>query len=240
MSSRLLRNVSEAAPAGAAPAAGDAAKRRALRDPVLFVVSTLGIGGSERKIVRLANALSARGRRVALAYLNEPDALAAELDSAVPADNLRRKGKFSIAALHRLHTLIELHGARAVISVNLYPTLYTGLLARLSRRSQHVRFIASLNTTDLGERTQKQMLLYRPALRAMDELIFGAEHQRRLWSARQLQGRSPPSRVLYNGVDTEYFDRTTVPAWRPPDWPRNRRVIGAVGMLRAEKSHDHL
>src|SRR5690606_21537346 len=93
MSSRLLRNVSEAAPAGAAPAAGDAAKRRALRDPVLFVVSTLGIGGSERKIVRLANALSARGRRVALAYLNEPDALAAELDSAVPADNLRRKGK---------------------------------------------------------------------------------------------------------------------------------------------------
>ena len=52
---------------------------------ILFLLSTLAIGGSERKTVRLANSLSRRGHRVTVAYLNAPDTLRRELAPVVLA-----------------------------------------------------------------------------------------------------------------------------------------------------------
>lgn len=208
---------------------------------ILFLVSTLHIGGSELKTVRLANALAGLGHRVTLAYLNGPETLLSEVDRAVTVINLHRTGKFSLRALRALQRLIERNHIDTVVCINLYPALYAGLLARFSRRVAGLRFIASINTTEFGgRRSERRMLLYRPLLRAMDLLVFGAEYQRELWQ-RVYLGRHPPrSCVLYNGIDVAHFRRDQVSAWRPPQWPAGRIVIGAVGRLRPEKSHDHL
>jgi glycosyltransferase involved in cell wall biosynthesis len=80
------------------------------------------------------------------------------------------------------------------------------------------------------------MLLYRPLLRSMHLLIFGAGHQRDLWLRHYLGGKAPPTGVLYNGVDTAHFDRARVSPWRP-HWPAGRVVLGSVGRLSPEKSH---
>jgi L-malate glycosyltransferase len=207
---------------------------------VLFLLNSLEVGGSERKTIRLANGLAARGHRVTLAYLNGPETLLAELNDAIESVNLRRSGKFSPGPVRRLADLIGRNDVDTLLCVNLYPALYAGLLT-WSRRFAHVRFIASINTTDFSSvGSGRRMLLYRTFLRRMDLLLFGAKYQRDLWLREHLGSHAPESRVLYNGVDAEHFRKEAVKAWRPAGWPPGRIVVGAVSRLRPEKSLDQL
>lgn len=212
------------------------------RPHILFVLSSLAIGGSERKIVRLANALHRRGRAVALAYLNPPDELRAEVAPGVPVVHLERRGKFSFAVMARLRELIVAQASDVVVAVNLYSALYAGLVAQLRRDvPPTVRFVAAINTTDLGDRKLgRQMLVYRPVLKSMDLVIFGSEFQRAAWLHRHLRDGALRTSVLYNGVDVDFFDATKVEAELVPGWPPHRVVVGTVGVLRAVKSHEHL
>lgn len=205
---------------------------------ILFLLSTLAIGGSERKTVRLANLLSRRGHRVTVAYLNAPDTLRRELAPVVDAVHLERTRKFSLRALRMLERTIRERRIDAVVSLNLYATLYAALVAKYARQLSDVRFIASLNTTTFSSaQGARRMLLYRPLLRSMQLLIFGAEYQRELWLRHYLGNNAPQSRVLYNGVDTAHFNRDDVSPRRAPDWPAGRVVLGSVGRLSPEKSH---
>lgn len=209
----------------------------------LFLLNTLTIGGSERKIVRLANALAGEGEHVVLAYLNDPDTLRSEVAPQVTVVGLQRTGKLSLRALLHLRQAIRAHRIEMVVAVNLYPALYAGLLARLPRsgRGREVRYAASLNTTTFDNpRAERRMRCYAPLLRRMDLLIFGAEYQRALWQHRYLGAGGPPAQVLYNGVDAAHFCKERVAAWRVPAWPPGRIAIGSVGRLRPEKSQDHL
>jgi glycosyltransferase involved in cell wall biosynthesis len=207
---------------------------------VLFVLSSLEIGGSERKIVRLANELHRRGRQITIAYLSGPDTLSSDVSPGIALVHLRRNGKFSIGALFRLQKLIVGQQANVVVAVNLYPALYTAWLARMPR-FKHVCFVASLNTTDLvGPRGQRSLRLYKLVLPAMDLLVFGAEHQRKLWTEQYLKRSSVPTGVLYNGIDPGRYRRELISPWRPGGWPPERNIIGYVGKLRREKSLDHL
>jgi glycosyltransferase involved in cell wall biosynthesis len=204
---------------------------------ILFLLSTLAVGGSERKTVRLANGLRRRGHRVTVAYLNAPDTLLGELAPDVGAVHLERTRKFSLRALRMLERTIRESRIDTVVSLNLYATLYAALVAKYARSLTDVRFFASLNTTTFSSaKGASRMRLYRPLLRGMDLLIFGAEYQRELWLRTYLAGKAPQSRVLYNGVDTAHFDRQAVSPWRPPRWPAGRVVLGSVGRLRPEKS----
>lgn len=205
---------------------------------ILFLLSTLAVGGSEHKTIRLANSLRRRGHRVTVAYLNAPDTLLSELAPDVSAVHLERTRKFSLRSLRMLERTIRESRIDTVVSLNLYATLYTALLAKYARSLSDVRFLASLNTTTFSSaKSASRMRLYRPLLRGMDLLIFGAEYQRELWLRHYLGGKAPQTRVLYNGVDTAHFSRDEVSPWRPPQWPAGRVVLGSVGRFRPEKSH---
>ena len=203
---------------------------------VMFLVSSLKIGGSERKTVRLANALACDNHRVAVAYLSPPESLLSRVHAAVASVNLHRRGKFSIKALGRLVGTIQERNISTLIAVNPYPALYA-VLARLLCRDHHLRVVVSVNTTEFATLKEKlQMLLYRHILRRADLIIFGAERQRRLWRARYGLDRTPDrTTVLYNGVDTADFSRASVtPAILGE--PANRVMLGTVGALRIEKA----
>ena len=73
--------------------------------PTLFFLSTLSVGGSEKKTIRIVNTLRRRGHDVHLAYLNRPETLLADIDPEVPLVCLDRRGKFFVgrgAAARRL------------------------------------------------------------------------------------------------------------------------------------------
>ena len=208
--------------------------------PIVFVLSQLGVGGSEAKTVRLANSLAAGGADVTIAYLGKPDTLAASVAAQVTLVDLHRRGKLSIPAVRRLAELLRAQRAHTVVAINLYAALYARL-AQLARTAASTRFVACLNTTEMPPRDRAKMPLYRWVLRRADAVIFGAENQRRLWQQRYGVGLPPqPSAVLYNGVDLSRF------APRPAGAPRARTalstrfVIGTVARLRPEKAHTDL
>jgi glycosyltransferase involved in cell wall biosynthesis len=202
----------------------------------MFLVNSLNVGGSERKTVRLANALAAGNRQVAIAYLGPPESLLPQVHRAVATMNLQRRGKFSINALRRLATILKKRNVSTLVAVNLYPALY-GVLVRRLCKDQPLRVVVSVNTTEFASLKERlQMLLYRHVLRRADLVVFGAERQRRLWRARYgLDSAPDKTLVLYNGVDTAEFSRAGV-APATLDEPAGRVVLGTVGAFRIEKA----
>jgi len=171
----------------------------------LFLIDTLTVGGSEQKCVKLCNALAARGQSVALAYLKDPSTLLAQVDERVNVICLERRGKFSPRALNNLRRLIAERQISIAFCFNLYPMLYASLL-KLFFGYPKLRVILAINTTKLPrKRDQLWMVLYAPLIRRIETVIFGCDYTRKSWQ-KQFNLGDTPSQVIYNGVDTKFFD----------------------------------
>src|SRR5687768_2809883 len=113
------------------------------RSDVLFVLSSLAVGGSERKITRMANRLKEDGLAVSLACLNGPYTLEQTVRRDVPLHKLERRGKFSLRAVWRLRRMIQRERPATVVAVNLYQSLYVACATFLMRRRP--RIVALVN-----------------------------------------------------------------------------------------------
>lgn len=202
---------------------------------VLFVLNNLAVGGSETKVVRLANALSARGMRVGVAYLNEPATLLKDIDASVARFFLSRQGRFSLKANAALRQLIEAQRPRNVVAVNLYPALYVVTATRWARH--HPKTIGLMNTTEMRGAQWKRSF-YTRVLRYLDWTVYGCELQRDAWLSANDPMR-PRSSVVYNGVDLARFSAARVGAVGQRAHHgigENAFVVGTVGRLAAEKN----
>lgn len=215
---------------------------RAIRPapPVIFLLNSLTLGGSESKTIRMANALAERDTRVVVAYLNPPEQLKAEIAPGIQTVHLRRRGKFSPTALRALIRLIREHTSPVLVTVNLYPALY-GALARAILGRRRFRLVMSVNTTEFPTRSlERRMPLYRRVLARADTVVFGARTQQRLW--REKYGvardnrRGPNSIVLYNGVDTNRYAEHGITPAPLPHLPKTQFIVGTVGRMRPEKA----
>jgi glycosyltransferase involved in cell wall biosynthesis len=203
---------------------------------VLFVLNNLGVGGSEKKIVRLANDLSTRDMRVGLAYLNEPTTLLKEVSGSVATFFLSRQGRFSLKAHAALTDLIDEQRPRNLVSVNLYPALY---VVTSTRGAQHrPRTIGLMNTTEMRRGAAWKRSFYMRVLRYLDWTVYGCELQRDAWLSADSPMR-PRSSVIYNGVDLNRFAAARVDAaGQRSEYgvSENAFVVGTVGRLVAEKN----
>jgi glycosyltransferase involved in cell wall biosynthesis len=212
-------------------------KENKTRISALFLLNSLNIGGSERKIIRVANALAAHGKSVGIAYLNPPEALRTEVSSAVSLFHLERQGKFSRTALRNLKRIIAHHSISHLLSVSLYPSLY---LAALRFSKAPFKWTALLNTTDFQNKKQEAaMFLFAPALYLADKYVFGCQYQEELWT-RKYKLPKYKSSYIYNGINTDFFTPGSAQAEsqtlkKSLGILNNSPVIGTVGRLRPEK-----
>jgi glycosyltransferase involved in cell wall biosynthesis len=206
---------------------------------VLFLLSSLDIGGSERKSVRIVNALCQRNHNIHLAWLNGPETLRQEVSREVPVYHLDRHGKFSWRALCRLKAYVRKKGIMRVVCVNLYPLIYAKAL-RLVMGSDAPSCVVTVNTTEFASRKHlQQMLLYAPLIRHADKIVFGSEYQLNLWMERYHLPRMKCC-FIHNGVDGDYFS-ANAPGLL--DIQHNIEfsvgaedfTVGTVGNLRQEK-----
>jgi glycosyltransferase involved in cell wall biosynthesis len=211
------------------------------RPDVLFVVNNLGIGGSERKIVRLANRLKEEGVDVSLACLNGPFTIEQGIRRDVPLRKLERTGKFSLVALWRLRKSIVRDRPATVIAVNLYQALYVALATRFLQHRP--RTVALVNTSTFrGHHAFKR--LYQSVLARFDLIVHGCEAQRSFWFKTDSDAWKN-STVIYNGVDSDHFEFTnsleaakrlrTALGLKP-----DALLIGTVGRLAPEKNQEVL
>jgi glycosyltransferase involved in cell wall biosynthesis len=213
----------------------------ATRPDAMFLLNNLGVGGSERKIVRLANRMVDEGVRVSLTCLNGPYTIESGIRREVPLTKIERKGKFSFSALWRLRKTIARERPQAVIAVNLYSALYLALVLPLLPYKP--RTVALVNTsTFYGSRTWKR--IYQQVLARLDHTVHGSQAQRGFWFRRNCTAWQHSS-VIYNGVDSDHFEATKF-------FEDARRVraslgvkpdallMGTVGMCRPEKNQEVL
>jgi glycosyltransferase involved in cell wall biosynthesis len=213
----------------------------AARPDCLFVIGNLGIGGSERKIVRLANRLKQDGVHVALACMNGPFTIESSIRRDVPCLKLERKGKFSWATVFRLRDILVRQQPATVLALNLYQALYVALASMFL--PYRPRKVALVNTSFFrGHRML--MRFYHWVLLQFDVIVHGSEAQRRFWFKPGSSAWNK-SVVVYNGVDSDCFEITA-------SFEAGKRLreslgvkpeamlIGTVGMCRPEKNQQVL
>jgi len=223
----------------AASAAGTA--HSPVRSDVLFVLSSLGVGGSECKIARMANRFKEEDVQVTLACLNGPYTLEPTVRRDVPLHKLERRGKFSFAAVWRLRNLMLRERPATVIAVNLYQSLYVACAVALL--PYRPRKVALVNTSTFrGRRLWKR--LYQFVLSRFDLTVHGSQAQRNFWVASDRRAHDN-SGVIYNGVDSSHFE--PVVAYEEAKRLRARLgvspqtlLMGTVGRMRPEKNHEVL
>jgi glycosyltransferase involved in cell wall biosynthesis len=207
--------------------------------PTLFLLGSLCIGGSERKTLRVVNALHIRGHSIHLAWLNGPEALRHEIDPGVPAVCFDRRGKLSWRTLRRLERYVKVHGITQIICINLYPLLYAKAL-RLVMGSAAPSCVVTVNITQILRRKDaRQLVFYAPLMRRADGVVFGSQYQLSLWVKRYRLPRMK-CRYIHNGVDSNYFSAQAIGS---PDADHRAAfglgpddfVVGTVGNFRPEK-----
>jgi glycosyltransferase involved in cell wall biosynthesis len=207
------------------------------RPDALFLLNNLGIGGSERKIVRLANRLKDEGLHVSLACLNGPFTIEQGIRRDVACTRLERRGKFSFAALWRLRQLLVRERPATVLAVNLYQALYVALVKPLL--PYRPRTVALVNTSTFrGHRLLKR--LYQSVLARLDLTVHGSEAQRQFWFKSGCEAWRN-STVVYNGVDSDHFEG--IGSFEAAKRLRaslglkaESLLLGTVGMCRPEKN----
>ena len=156
------------------------AAHAAPRSDVLFVLSSLAVGGSERKIVRMANRLKEEGvqRDTRLPQRPLHDRVR-RCAATCRCAKLERQGKFSLRAVLRLRQMHRCDERPAtVIAVNLYQALYVACATALL--PHRPRTVALVNTSTFrGRRLWKR--IYQLVLARFDHTVHGSQAQRRFW-----------------------------------------------------------
>ena len=207
---------------------------------VVFVLASLAVGGSERKITRMANRLKEEGTAVTLACLNGPYTLEAGIRRDVPLHKLERRGKFSLRVVWALRRMFQRERPATVVAVNLYAALYVACATWLL--PNRPRTVALVNTSSFrGKHLLKR--LYQTVLTRFDHTVHGSQVQRAFWltNARAAEKSS----VIYNGVDSASFEPVVVfeAAKRLRESlgvKPGSLLIGSVGRLAPEKNHEVL
>lgn len=216
----------------------------AARLRVLFVISSLRVGGMEKHTVALLNLLDAARFELSLITLREAGALAAELDSRQlrHQHSLAARGKLDLAAAWRLRRWLESHPQDLIVCVNEYPLLFVALA--LTGAAHRPRIADIFHTTTYRSWKERlQLRIYRPLFQRLDLLIFVSERQREYWRARRLG----PTRdtTIRNGIDLQHFGvlpgadeamrRRATAGFAASDY-----VVGICAALRPEKAHADL
>ena len=209
----------------------------------VFLLDSLGVGGSERKTVAVANKLADRGHKVHLAFLNFNRDIRDTVDPSIPTVDLQRTGKLDFAVVRRLEKYIRENDVGVVWSVNLYPMLYGYLSALLA--PGRVRVIGSSNVSVFRNFYENaKMLVYWPLIHLVDAFVFGSERQMNEWERRYFI-RTASRIFIHNGVDLSRF----VPEAGIERSKSLRAqfglseddiVIGNVAQFRVEKAHADL
>ncbi len=196
---------------------------------VMQLVLSLSPGGTERLVIEIVRALSARMECV-VCCLDEPGAWAAEVEALqVPVLTLSRRPGFHPRLAVDLARVLEQHQIDVVHCHHYSPFVY-GVLASLLRRSTQLVFTEHGKLSGAGPSRKRRWV--NPLLsRRRGQFCAVSEDLRRHMIAEGFQ----PERlsVLYNGVD---------PGERPSDFdryaarvvlglPSDAYVIGTVGRL---------
>jgi glycosyltransferase involved in cell wall biosynthesis len=205
---------------------------------VAFVTSSLGVGGAERLIQGLVQAVSRQRVLPSLVTLYEAGSVGEEILAAGETPFERDLGRSRIDPRIgvRLASALRRLEADVVYTIDSpLPLFWTGLCRRFAPRP---RLIVGFHSTGRASNRLQHAIATRTAFGAADRFVALAPSHREFLSRRFAVS---PARftVLPSGVDTNRFtpaaDRAA--ARRAAGLPENGALVGLVAALRPEKNH---
>lgn len=216
---------------------------------VLFILSSLYIGGAENQTVQLANNIDPERFRIYFTYLDHKQDLISKIDRSNIRylKCLKRKGKIDLNVVHFLAKLLQQYDIDIVYCVNEYPLLYAWLarqLLRLRSKTQYrFRLAVSIHHSTLLETPWKNIKnsIYRVLINRCDRVVFVSKKQLKKWTA-DYRINARISEQIYNAVDCNHFG-LEIPADQIEQVRTELKlqaddfVAGMCAVLRTEKNH---
>jgi glycosyltransferase involved in cell wall biosynthesis len=211
---------------------GVKATKRPLR--VMFVITSLDVGGAETLLVNLLRRLDRTRIAPELCCLKTLGTLGEQMAREVPAHHGLLKHKLDVRVLGRLTKLLREREIDAVVTVGAGDKMFWGRLA--ARRARVPVVISALHSTGWPDEIT---FLNRRLTPLTDAFVAVAgRHARYLVEQEKL----PASRmvVIPNGVDTEVFRPRpkNLELLKEFGIPAGAPVAGIVALLRSEKNHE--
>lgn len=186
---------------------------------ICILVNNLEIGGSERKIVKVANFLNKSGVQVNIVALKcvGNSVLVSELDKDVNfySFNFRKLLQFIIQ--NKFKNFFFLNG---------FPAMHIPVVKLFNPKSN----LIYLNNTSIipAGFSNLKLFLMRISSSISNSTVYGAQNQRDLWE-KSYGFPSSKSKTLYNGVDLSGF---------VPTCSYFKNTIIMVGQVRKEKNYE--
>ncbi len=207
---------------------------------IAFVFSGLYVGGAEKFGITLANRFAGEGIPTYFILFEKIDSpYYRMIHPGITQIHITRKSKYDLVFHKQFENTLKEHGISEVLFFCLKPLLLTRLFA--ARQPTGINFFVTLHSTipvSYKEYLRTRILL--GFVRDSDKTIFICRNQRDYVGSRY--GFKPIKHtVIYNGVDTSYFNpKTFSPAVNKRERmgiPQNHKIILLVATLRPEKGH---
>ncbi|MBA4394251.1 MAG: glycosyl transferase family 1 [Desulfobacca sp.] len=205
---------------------------------VMFVVTSLIIGGAERQLVQLLKHLSKKDFEPLVVCLKEPGVLAEELSQLnIPVYSRLLSHKYDLRVLPRLISIIRKEKVHILWARSLGDKLFWGRLA--GKLAGVPVIVASIHF--MGVKGQRKSIigpLNKSLTSITDRIIVVSENQKRYLIEEE---GLPPGKmvVVFNGIDLGVFKpkRDSKEMKNHLDIPEDYSVVGQTAKLRPEKGH---
>jgi len=173
---------------------------------VLFVLPSLGRGGAETQVVGLVNALDPIRFEKHLLTFDNDTALLQRVDrSQVKFIHCPRKSKFDLGVARQIAMVIDSEKID-LVHCSLQFALFMGWLGiRLSKRKPPLVVAVHTTVYELSRDDWFDKYVIQWMMRGCRKVIFVCQAQEAYWQSK-FPFLRVKSQVIYNGVDTDYFD----------------------------------
>ena len=208
---------------------------------ILYITPGLNIGGAEKFIITLANALSADTSSQTIVSLTPQNALEHELKKDIQFVALERHSKLDLVPLMKLRKLIKMEKPDVIFCINFFTYFFVRCALFLTGNKS--RRIISYHSTIHVSRKEYWMHKFYKKLLTKKDLIVTVSRNQEKYTADELGLPLSKFRTIYNGIDTDY--------WKPPvegfnsclstrknyNIPADAQVIVKAASFRVEKNH---
>ena len=194
---------------------------------VAYAIWSLGLGGAEQVVIRLAAGLDRRRFEPLICCLDEPGPFATQAEKAgIEVVSLGKRGPLDGGAAHRLARLLSSRGVQTV-HTHLWGANFWGRLAGLWARIPVV--VTTEHNVDSWKRVHHFMIDRALAL-ATTRLVAVSQEVREFYEGHGVgRGRW---QVIYNGVEIRAApSRHRGPAWRDLGLGAEEPVVALIGRL---------
>jgi glycosyltransferase involved in cell wall biosynthesis len=212
-------------------------------DKIAFVIHGLHVGGAEKFFVDLVNGFHSAGYKPIVIILDDYNSLIKEIHKDIRYILLPRKYKYDFSISLKIRRLLSKNEITKVFCVEGFSFFMAKYLFLFN---QKITFYLSLHSTlPISRKRYYLDLVYLRFFQKADKVIFICEYQRRLFKSKYyFVPRN--SRVIYNGINSDYFSRSRALQdieqnnfnWRTQyGIPEHHKVVLMIGRISVEKRH---